>query len=88
MTVANFTESHWSSPIKWLFRFITAYLFMRIPSTFQYEKKGNYQLTIKGVLISQAANDTLNIRLQRKNLTDFLLLNRDFNWVNEYPFNR
>ncbi len=61
---------------------------MSVPSTLQYEKKGNYQLTIKGVLISQAANDTLSIRLQRKNLEDFLLISRGFNWVNERPFNR
>lgn len=61
---------------------------MQVPSTFQYEKKGNYQLTIKGVLISGGANDTLSIRLQRKNLADFLLINRDFHWVNERPFNR
>lgn len=30
MTVSNFTEQHWPIPTKWLFRFISAYLFWYI----------------------------------------------------------
>lgn len=32
--------------------------------------------------------DTLQIMLLKKELNDFLLLNRGFNWINEYPLNR
>lgn len=32
--------------------------------------------------------DTLQIMLLKKDLNDFLLLNRGFNWINEFPLNR
>ncbi|MBC9797629.1 hypothetical protein [Sinomicrobium weinanense] len=32
--------------------------------------------------------DTLKIQFQRKDRTDFLLINRGFHWINEYSFNR
>lgn len=33
-------------------------------------------------------NDTLDIELKKRDLKTFLLNNRGFNWVNDYPFNR
>ncbi|MBL4663615.1 MAG: hypothetical protein JKY22_08690 [Flavobacteriaceae bacterium] len=33
-------------------------------------------------------NDSLKIQFRKKNREDFLLLNRGFYWVNDYPFNR
>lgn len=32
--------------------------------------------------------DTLSVEMSRRTKDDFLLLNRGFNWINEFPFNR
>ena len=32
--------------------------------------------------------DSLRVKFRKKNREDFLLLNRGFHWVNDYPFNR
>ncbi|MGS2741578.1 hypothetical protein [Sinomicrobium sp. M5D2P17] len=32
--------------------------------------------------------DRMDITLKKKDLNDFLLINRGFHWINEYPFNR
>lgn len=50
---------------------------------FDYKFEANI-LHLEGVQNS----DTLQIMLLKKNLDDFLLLNRGFNWINEYPLNR
>jgi hypothetical protein len=33
-------------------------------------------------------NDTMQVLLKKKDVKDYLLVNRGFHWVNEYPFNR
>jgi hypothetical protein len=53
-------------------------------STLTYTEPFKNQLFIQGVL----KKDTLKIQLKKMDLNKFLLLNRKFNWVNEYPFNR
>jgi hypothetical protein len=40
------------------------------------------------VLRGSMAGDALEVRLHKLAPTNFLLLNRGFHWVNEYPFNR
>ncbi len=41
-------------------------------------------LTLKGIL----KNDTVTYVMSKVNLRTFRLINRSFNWVNEYPYNR
>ena len=41
-------------------------------------------LNLKGILLG----DTVDITLKRKERNEFLLQNRGFHWVNEYPYNR
>lgn len=53
----------------------------------------NYEFDFKfeaNVLIldGKLESDTLQIMLLKKDLNDFLLLNRGFNWINEFPLNR
>lgn len=60
---------------------------MEIPSRLSYQETAPNQLKIEGVLVSQAV-DTIIVHLKKKNLDDFLLINRKFHWINEYPFNR
>lgn len=40
------------------------------------------------VLVGKAGNDSLYIMMNRKLPKDFLLINRGFHWINEYPLNR
>lgn len=39
-------------------------------------------------LFGKINNDSIFVRLKKKHAKDFLLKNRGFNWVNEYPLNR
>lgn len=39
-------------------------------------------------LFGKINNDSIFVRLKKKYAKDFLLKNRGFNWVNEYPLNR
>jgi hypothetical protein len=41
-------------------------------------------LTLEGTYL----NDTLRIEAKQYDLKKFLLINRDFHWINEYPYNR
>jgi hypothetical protein len=50
----------------------------------QYKRPNEQELMLTGVF----DNDTLNITFKRKDPKDFLLMNRGFHWVSEYPFNR
>jgi len=63
---------------------------MDTSTTLNYTLLPDDQLRLEGVLMSGdgTANDTLNILLQKEDLSQFLLIDRGFNWVNEYPFNR
>jgi len=47
-------------------------------------KKDSSYVQMEGVLYQ----DTLKVTLKRKSEVQFLLLNRGFHWVNEFPFNR
>lgn len=42
------------------------------------------QLLLKGII----ARDSVSIRLRKVDLKKYKLINRKFNWVNEYPYNR
>lgn len=50
----------------------------------------NYTLQKPGVILLKGAwkKDSVQIRLRKVDLNDFLLLKRGFHWVNEFPFNR
>lgn len=50
----------------------------------EYARPTPDSLVIKGIWI----NDTLDIQFTRRDKKDFLLMNRGFHWINEYPFNR
>lgn len=51
---------------------------------FSYVLLNDSVMTIKGLY----KKDTINFTLGKVNLNSFRLLNRGFNWVNEYPYNR
>jgi len=51
---------------------------------FNYLEHGKDTLWLQGLL----EGDHLNVRLKRKDHTQFELLNRGFHWINEYPRNR
>ncbi|MEK6480250.1 DoxX family protein [Catalinimonas sp. 4WD22] len=51
---------------------------------FTYRLDSTDLLTLRGVNLS----DSVFVKLKRKDYDDFLLTNRGFHWVNEYPFNR
>lgn len=40
------------------------------------------------MLIGKVSNDSIFVKLKKKQPKEFLLKNRGFNWVNEYPLNR
>ncbi len=52
-------------------------------SSFKYELDGDL-LRLEGLHHS----DSITMRLRKKPITDFLLVNRGFHWVNETPYNR
>lgn len=56
-----------------------------------YTKDGNDRLILKGTAInmrnSVRVSDSLLITMQRITEKDFLLTNRGFHWINEYPMN-
>ena len=33
-------------------------------------------------------NDSIHVKLHRKDINNYLLINRGFHWINEYPFNK
>ena len=49
-----------------------------------YKYSNNRSLRLRGIL----ENDTINIQLIKKELTDFPLKSRGFHWINERPYNR
>ena len=51
--------------------------------TFILEQK-DHLLNLKGTIY----NEDIQINLKAKDLTEFELTNRNFHWVNEYPYNR
>lgn len=51
---------------------------------FRFSRPGPNELELAGAL----DNQEVVVRLRRIDESRFLLLNRGFNWVNEYPFNR
>lgn len=53
-------------------------------SDFTYELLDSNRLRLVGTVLE----DSVVISFLRKGKSDFLLMNRGFNWVNEYPFNR
>lgn len=55
-----------------------------IPQQFSYSFSKPDELRLTGLLFG----DSLHVQLKKKPITDFRLINRGFNWVNESPFNR
>ena len=53
-------------------------------STLVYQWANDSTLLVDGVF----RRDTLSVRLTLKKKEDFLLVNRGFHWINEYPFSR
>lgn len=51
---------------------------------FHYEVQDSARLRFSGVI----GGDSVLISMKRKDLKDFQLMNRGFNWINEYPYNR
>ena len=58
------------------------------PDTVGYKLQARFITSETLVLSGKLQTDTINILLKRKPLSDFKLLNRQFHWVNEYPFNK
>ena len=52
--------------------------------TFIYRWTDSTHIHLEGI----HQGDTLYVRMKTKKKEDFLLMNRGFNWINEYPFNR
>ena len=53
-------------------------------SLLHYERPTPERLVLEGVL----QGDTLSIHLKKFDAQNFLLMNRGFHWINEFPFNR
>jgi uncharacterized membrane protein YphA (DoxX/SURF4 family) len=53
-------------------------------SVFTYSWSDTNHLVLRG----SVANDAYEVRLRKVAASDFLLLNRGFHWINEYPFAR
>lgn len=49
-----------------------------------YELEDSSKLRFSGLI----GGDSVFISMKRKDLKDFPLMNRGFNWINEYPYNR
>jgi hypothetical protein len=52
--------------------------------SFNYHPVDEKRILWKGLM----GSDSLNLVVQKKGLDDFLLINRGFHWINEYPFNQ
>ncbi|WP_372364662.1 DoxX family protein [Candidatus Uabimicrobium sp. HlEnr_7] len=52
--------------------------------SWEYDKISEQEVAWKGELEGYS----FSIKLKKRDLKSFNLLNRDFNWINEYPFNR
>jgi len=68
---------------------ITKLITIYMPSDTVNKYKFTYQqrdstLFLNGKLLA----DTLSIQLRRKDVRQFLLVNRGFNWINEFPYNK
>ena len=63
---------------------------MDTATTLTYQVLPDDQLLLEGVLSSGNSTyiDTISITLQKEDLSQFLLINRGFNWINEFPYNR
>jgi uncharacterized membrane protein YphA (DoxX/SURF4 family) len=57
-----------------------------LTSTLNYSEADSEHLLIEGTLQGEAV--PVSIRLRKVDTSQFLLVNRGFHWVNEYPFNR
>jgi hypothetical protein len=57
-----------------------------VTGSFRYLRSGVFhdQLALDGVL----NKDSLHVRLHRVDESRFLLVNRGYHWINEFPFNR
>lgn len=51
---------------------------------FRYTRIGDSILMLRGI----TGKDSIRMTLNKKDRKDFLLINRGFHWINEYPFNR
>jgi uncharacterized membrane protein YphA (DoxX/SURF4 family) len=54
------------------------------PRVLNYSRPDPEHLVIEGTF----QNEVLNVRLKRMDTSQFLLVNRGFHWVSEFPFNR
>lgn len=55
-----------------------------IQYSFNYDTPTPEKINLTG----RMQNDSILISMTRKKIKDFRLMNRGFNWINEYPFNR
>ncbi len=51
---------------------------------FTYTRPDDTHLTLEGRL----RDDSIRARLRKIDTSKFLLINRGFHWINEFPFNR
>ena len=49
-----------------------------------YQRTGSRQMRFEGELDGKP----FKAKLKKEDLPDFRLKNREFNWINEYPFNK
>jgi hypothetical protein len=56
----------------------------QVKYSFRYKVSGSDSLYLNGTL----QNDSVTVLLKKKSIKDFRLMNRGFNWINEYPYNR
>jgi hypothetical protein len=56
----------------------------QLTNVFTYTWADTNHLVLRGSL----AGDALEVNLHKLGPTNFLLLNRGFHWINEYPLNR
>jgi hypothetical protein len=53
-------------------------------ANFRFQRVVQDQLALDGIMDGH----TIRMQLQRIDLNKFLILNRGFHWIQEYPFNR
>lgn len=57
-------------------------------STTHYQFQYEMQDSLHYILDGSITGNPIHVVMKKRNLDDFLLINRGFHWINEYPFNR
>lgn len=66
----------------------TIIMYPRADSSFKNQLEYNFPDKEHLVMTGSWKGDSINVRMKIYDLNKFLLVNRGFRWVNEYPFNR